>query len=452
MSDSTQPTDGYNRSAIFWICVLALVTAALSFSLRSGVAGAIQQGVFDPIDAARSGELVATALGNSFLGFAISLLAISPFLDVFGAKRIVLLASVCFIVGPALIIYAPNAGDGPAIVSMMNIGMIIAGVGWGATEASINPVTAALYPTDKTHRLNVLHAWWPAGIVAGGLTIVGTTKFLGGYDWRYIVALIMVPGALFGLWALTQKFPKTESTNLGVPFGEMLAEPFKRPSFWIFPAIMFLTASAELAPGSWVDVSLTQTVGMPGILVLVYVSAIMFVMRHFAGALAHRISDMGLLAVCTIPAAIGLYLLSVADSPFTALLAATLWAIGVAFMWPTMLAAVAHRYPRGGPWTIGIVGFAGAMAIYYVLPELGKIYDVAKVEQAGGAEAFAALQAGSPELAAALAFAAEKSFKAVAIIPVVLLVIFGVVWLIERKKQLGDPNSAVPAHKRSSAT
>ena len=441
MSDVTQPTDGYNRSAIFWICVLALVTAALSFSLRSGVAGAIQEGVFNPIDAARSGELVATALGNSFLGFAISLLAIAPFLDVFGAKRIVLLASVCFVAGPALIIYSPNAGDGAAIISMMNIGMIIAGVGWGATEASINPVTAALYPNDKTHRLNVLHAWWPAGIVAGGLTIVGVSKFFGGYDWRYVVAAIMVPGVVFGLWALTQKFPKTESTNLGVPFGEMLVEPFKRPSFWIFPAIMFLTASAELAPGSWVDISLTQNVGMPGILVLVYVSAIMFVMRHFAGALAHRISDMGLLAVCTIPAALGLYFLSIAHSPFTALVAATLWAIGVAFMWPTMLAAVAQRYPRGGSWTIGIVGFAGAMAIWFVLPQLGKIYDAKKLEQAGGAEAFAALQPGSPELHAALAYAAEKSFKAVAIIPVILLVIFGFVWLIERKKKLGDPGA-----------
>jgi hypothetical protein len=302
-------------------------------------------------------------------------------------------------------------------------------------------VTAALYPNDKTHRLNVLHAWWPAGIVAGGLMIVGATQFLGGFDWRYMVAAIMVPGVVFGLWALTQKFPKTESTNLGVPFGEMLTEPFKRPSFWIFPAIMFLTASAELAPGSWVDVSLTQTVGMPGILVLVYVSAIMFVMRHFAGALAHRISDMGLLAVCTIPAAAGLYFLSIANSPFTALVAATLWAIGVAFMWPTMLAAVAQRYPRGGSWTIGIVGFAGAMAIYFVLPQLGKIYDIKKAEQAGGAEAFAALQPGSPELHAALAYAAEKSFKAVAIIPVVLLVIFGFVWLIERKKKLGDPGA-----------
>jgi hypothetical protein len=440
MTDATRPADGYNHKAIFWICVLALVTAALSFSLRSGVAGAIQQGVFDPIDAAHSGEMIANALGNAFLGFAISLLVISPFLDVFGCKRIVLLASLCFIAGPALIIYAPNAGDSAAIVSMMNVGMVVAGVGWGATEASINPVTAALYPAEKTHRLNVLHAWWPAGIVAGGLLIIGSSQLLGGYDWRYIIAAIMVPGAVFGLWALTQKFPKTESTNLGVPFGEMMAEPFKRPSFWIFPAIMLLTASAELAPGSWVDVALTQTVGMPGILVLIYVSALMFIMRHFAGVLSHRFSDMGLLAVCTIPAAIGLYLLSVANSPITALFAATLWAIGVAFMWPTMLAAVSHRYPRGGPWTIGIVGFAGAMAIYYVLPELGKIYDVAKAEHAGSAEAFAALKAGSPELKAAVAYAAEKSFKAVAIIPALLLVIFGVVCLIERKKKLGDPD------------
>ncbi|MDF3022226.1 MAG: transporter, partial [Steroidobacteraceae bacterium] len=66
--------------------------------------------------------------------------------------------------------------------------------------------------------------------------------------------------------------------------------------------------------------------------------------------------------------------------------------------------------------------------------------DVKKAEHAGGAEAFAALQPGSPELHSALAYAAEKSFKAVAIIPVILLVVFGVVWLIERKKKLGDPN------------
>jgi MFS family permease len=445
MAEAQQPADGFNRGALFWICVLALFTAAVSFSLRTGVSGAIQEGVFNPIDAANSGRMIGDALGASFLGFALSLLIICPFLDVFGAKRVLLLASVCYVAGPVLIILAPTAGDNAAIIAMMNWGMILCGIGWGATEASINPVTAALYPTDKTHRLNVLHAWWPAGIVTGGLASLGLSQFMTNFDWRVAIALITVPGILFGLWALTQKFPKTESTALGMSFGGMIAEPFKRPSFWIFPAIMFLTASAELAPGSWVDVALTQTVGMKGIWVLIYVSAIMFVMRHFAGALAHKISDMGLLCISTVPAGIGLYLLATASSPATALVAATLWAVGVAFMWPTMLAAVAHRYPRGGPWTIGLVGFAGAMAIRFVLPELGAIYDKAKLEAAGGDQAFAALQPG-PELSQVLAYAAETSFKTVAIIPVILFVIFGVVWLIERKGKLGDRSvAAVPA-------
>jgi hypothetical protein len=97
-----------------------------------------------------------------------------------------------------------------------------------------------------------------------------------------------------------------------------------------------------------------------------------------------------------------------------------------------MLAAVSRRFPRSGPWGIGLVGFAGAMAIYFVLPELGKIYDEAKLMKAGGQEAFEALQPGSPEMHTVLAYAAETSFKTIAVIPLVLFVIFGAVWLMER--------------------
>jgi MFS family permease len=436
----------YNKRAIFWICVLALFTAAISFSIRTGASGAIKAAVLDPTVPLRSGELIAAALGYSFLGFALSLLVISPFLDVFGAKRVVLLAAASFIVGPLLILFSPNAGDPGAVYLMLSVGMVISGIGWGATEASINPVTAALYPDEKTKELNILHAWWPAGIVVGGLVSLLFLQQLN-LSWQVLIAMIPVPAVVFGIWAMGQRFPATESTAMGVPFKEMLAEPFKRPSFWIFPAIMFLTASAELAPGSWVEVALTQTIGMSGIVVLIYISVIMFVMRHFAGALEHRFSDMGLLCLSTIPAAVGLYLLSVASSPFTALVAATLWALGVCFMWPTMLAAVARRYPRGGSWTIGILGFAGAMAIYFVLPEIGKIYDKAKLKAAGGEEAFSALIQGSPEMQQALAYAAERSFKAIAIIPAILFVIFGIVWLVERSR--GSSAAAQEAARKS---
>ena len=123
-----------------------------------------------------------------------------------------------------------------------------------------------------------------------------------------------------------------------------------------------------------------------------------------------------------------------ATSAATALFAATFWAFGVCFMWPTMLAAVARRFPKSGPWGIGLVGFAGALAIRFVLPQLGAIYDQAKLERAGSAEALAALQPGTPEMHGVLAYAAETSFQTVAIIPVVLFFVFGAVWFFERGK------------------
>jgi MFS family permease len=425
-------SDAYNRKAIYWICVLALFTAALANAVRAGAAGAMKAALLDPIDAQRSGEMIGTVLGNSFLGFALSLLVLSPLLDRIGAKRIILLAAACFVVGPVLVLLAPGAGAG-SIYLLLNIAMVIWGFGWGATEASINPVVATLYADDKTGKLNSLHAYWPFGFVVGGLLSVLFFKQLN-LGWEALVGLTIIPGVILAIWALRHDFPQTESSAQGVTFGEMMAEPFKRPSFWIFFGIMFLTASAELAPGAWVDVALTHTVGFSGILVMVYVSAIMFVMRHFAGALAHKFSDMGLLLICTLPAALGLYLLSTANSPVTALVAATAWAFGVCFMWPTMLAAVSRRFPRSGPWGIGLIGFAGAMAIYFVLPQLGKIYDTAKIAQAGGEEAFKALAEGSPGMQEALVNAAAVSFQTVAIIPVILFVIFGAVWFFERGK------------------
>src|SRR5712692_11558545 len=191
---------------------------------------------------------------------------------------------------------------------------------------------------------------------------------------------------------------------------------------------MFLTAASELAPGQWVDMALTRTVGMKGIWLLVYVSGLMFVMRHFAGPLARRLSPVGLLWFSCLGAALGLLLLSFARSPVTGLLAATVWGTGVCYMWPTMLATASERFPRGGALLMGLMGTAGTLSIRFVLPIMGGIYDAKKIDVAGGEAAFAALPAG-PELERVLGIAAQTSFRAVAIVPAVLIVVFGAIWV-----------------------
>jgi MFS family permease len=195
---------------------------------------------------------------------------------------------------------------------------------------------------------------------------------------------------------------------------------------------MFLTAAAELAPGQWVNISLSNIVGMQGIVLLVYVSALMFVMRHFAGPIVARISSMGLMFVSCLAAGIGLYLLSLADSPLLAFAAATIWGIGVCYMWPTMLAIVSERFPRGGAVAMGLMGFAGGMSIQFVLPKMGAIFDTAKAEAAGGAEQLATLSPQAME--EVLRYASVESFQSVAIVPLLLLPVFGAVWLYDRSK------------------
>ena len=81
---------------------------------------------------------------------------------------------------------------------------------------------------------------------------------------------------------------------------------------------------------------------------------------------------------------------------------------------------------------MGLIGTAGSLAIYFLLPEMGKIFDSAKIEAAGGEAAFTALTGDG--LNAVLAQASTASFRIVAFMPAFLLLVFGAVWLRDRSK------------------
>ena len=434
MTDSTSTTHGFNTRKLFWIGVLALFTAAFTLSLRGAVSGDLKAVFLDPINAAKSGELIGAVLGAGFTGFALTLFCTSPFLDYIGMGRMALISAACFIIGTGgLIFTAPIAaalGGGMLVYWVMLGSVMITGIGWGCVESFTNPMTASLYPKDKTHRLNVLHAWWPAGLVCGGLAgvIVGKLHL----NWQIALALTPIPALIYGFLAFGEKFPNTEAKNMNISFRDMLLEVVRRPSFFIWFAAMFLTAASELAPGQWVQIALTRVVGMQGILLLVYISAIMFVFRHFAGRVEAVLSAAGLLWVSSLLAMIGLYLLSNANSPVSALVAATFWGVGVCYMWPTMLAQASARYPRGGSWAIGLLGAAGALSIQFVLPAIGAVYDRAKLQAAGGDAAFSALAEGSDAMSRVMAIAAQQSFQTMALFPLALLVVFGGLWLVDR--------------------
>jgi len=411
-----------NRRLLFLLSNLAIFMIGLGFAVRAGIAGDLQHEIFNVIDLANSAAMVGEVLAATFIGFAITLLFGGALVDLVGMRRMLLFAAVGYFCGSVAVIAATFV-IGTGSYWLVYGGFLLTGLGWGAVEAATNPLVATLYPDAKTHRLNILHAWWPAGIVAGGL--VGLLLSYVGLAWQFNLALLMVPAVLLAWLALRADFPVTERVANGLSYSHMLQALVRSPGFLVWLVCMMGTVTTELAPGQWVDLALTNVVGMPGIWVLVYVSALMFVMRHFAGPIVLRISSVGLLGFSCAAAACGLYFLAVADSPAAAFAAATVWGIGVCYLYPTMLGSVAERYPDGGAWFLGLMGFAGGMATQFLLPVMGGVFDTAKLEAAGGLERLQTLSGEG--LAEVMRVASIESFQVVAVIPLALIPVFAVI-------------------------
>src|SRR5437773_6049094 len=194
---------GYNKTKLFVLSVVALATAGIGFSIRGDLGGALQSHFFDPIDKLHSAEMTASVLGIVFMGFAVAIAIGSPLLDYLGMGRLLGLSSLCFVAGNLVVIFADSLTGALPVFWVVWIGMLLIGVGQGLVETVINPLAATLYPDDKTHKLNVLHAWWPGGIIIGGVIALALGQL--GAGWQLKMAVVLLPAILYGVLILGTK-------------------------------------------------------------------------------------------------------------------------------------------------------------------------------------------------------------------------------------------------------
>src|SRR5262245_21878410 len=145
-----------NQRRLFIASCLSLVVTAMIFVIRGNIAPQVESAF------GLSHEAYAFVSTMAFFGFAASILLASPMLDALGMRNLLFLALVLHIGGVLAFILAPN-------YTVLYMSMLFAGFGNGLVEAVINPLTATVYPNEKVHKLNVLHAWWPGGLIIGGL-------------------------------------------------------------------------------------------------------------------------------------------------------------------------------------------------------------------------------------------------------------------------------------------
>jgi MFS family permease len=399
---------------LFWGCFIALITTSYAFISRMILCSG-QFATDFGLDKVTVGELI----GAGIWPFGVSIILFSLFIDRIGYKVAMIFSFACYLAytGMAIAAYGTIHGaSGEALLTaqrqgyqLLYWGSIILGFGNGTVEAYINPVVATMFNKDKTKWLNMLHAGWPGGLVIGGLCTIALAQ---NPDWRITLGLILIPAIIFFLMLIPLTFPKSEREQAGVGYLAMLKElgvfgafvafglvfaelgqtfgwpsglkwgltgavvvtfavitkSFGRPFLAFLILIMMPLATTEIGTDSWISSlmeSPMKALGHNPAWVLVYTSAIMMVLRLFAGPIIHKLSPLGLLTACAVLAIVGLTALSKTNGASLGIIfaAATLYGVGKTFFWPTMLGLTSEQCPKGGALTLNALGDIGMLVV-----------------------------------------------------------------------------------------
>ncbi len=417
--NSTNMTNNQvNDRIVFLGCFIALITTAFAFISRTFM---INTQAMWPTDFGLDKVQAQTLFGHGIWSFSVSIILFSLIIDRIGYRVAMFVSFICYAIYAALaltahgIVHATGL-EGEALVAaqarglkLLTYGSIILGLGNGTVEAFINPVVATMFSDAKTKWLNILHAGWPGGLVLGGLISIGLGS-AATEDWRLLIYIIAIPAVIYMLMLLGVKFPVSERVSSGATYRDMLAEfgaigaliaaflifrqlgdTFKWPDSVVWgliaaavityglycgslgrPMLIFLClimmplATTELGTDGAITGIMEEPMKAAGyqpLWVLIYTSAVMMVLRFFAGPVVKALTPLGLLACCAALAIIGLYWLSMAQTFAVIFAAATLYGVAKTYFWPTMLGVVSEQYPKGGALTLNAIAGIGMLTV-----------------------------------------------------------------------------------------
>ncbi|MDE0734987.1 MAG: MFS transporter [Pirellulaceae bacterium] len=350
-----------NRNKLMIASFLTLIAAGVGFSIRAAILGdwSAQFGF--------TKQELGSITGGGLVGFGITIILCSFILDRVGYKPILMLAFLLHVLSGVVTLAATpifNSMGREATFTCLWWGMFLFALANGLCEAVINPLIATIYPKKKTHYLNILHAGWPGGLILGGVfayLFAGSGAFITQLRWEIPIILFLVPTLIYGWLTLKEEFPQSEASSAGISLGDMLRE-LASPILLLLFVLHALVGYVELGTDAWITNIMENVISGNAILLFVYTSALMFVLRFFAGPIVERINPIGLLMVSAALGALGLYLLGSVTTGVLILLAATIYGLGKTFLWPTMLGVVAERFPRGGAVTMGMIGGIGMLS------------------------------------------------------------------------------------------
>lgn len=398
-----------NDKRLFYGSCFALITTALSFSIRAGILPQLGE------ELSLSAEQLGFINSMWFLGFPISMVIGGLIYHKVGGGRIMQFAFFAHAVGIIMTIYSGS------YVGLL-ISTLLIGLGNGCTEAACNPMIADAYEGNKMSKMmNRFHMWFPGGIVIGSLV----SKFMtdAGFGWESQIWVIMIPTLIYAYYFFGQEWPKARTEEEATISGNLSA--MASPLFIFMFVCMALTAISEFGPQQWVGLILAKSGAQP-MLILALVTGLMAVARYFGGEAVHQFNTTGVLLGSAILATIGVYLFSTQTGAM-AYVAAIIYALGIAYFWPNMVGFIADYIPNSGALGMSVIGAVGMFSTSIFQPIIGRWIDSDRADMS--AQGFTGdeldLMAGQATLGTMVLF------------PLILIVLFTILYFWMKGKPRG---------------
>ncbi len=402
-----------NDKRLFYASCFALITTAFSFSIRAGIMPQLES------ELGLSGTQLGFINQMWFWGFPISMIIGGMIYHKVGGAIIMQFAFFAHAIGILLTIFAGS-------YFILLLSSLLIGLGNGCTEAACNPMIADAYKGNKISKmLNRFHMWFPGGILVGSLLSQAMTSM--GWSWQMQVGIILIPTVIYAYLFFGQKWPVPSTTEGGLSgnFSSMF-----KPLFIFILICMCFTAISEFGPNNWVPITL-QGSGATPMLVMALTFGLMTVARYFGGEVVAKFDTTGVLLGSAVLATLGLYLLS-SQSGGMVYIAAIVYGLGIAYFWPNMIGFTARYIPESGALGMSIVGAMGMFASGLVMPIFGGLID--KNREIAAEQG---LTGDAIDIATG-----QMTLSTMALVPLALIVLFGILYFWMRNKSEVAPAAA----------
>ena len=200
-----------NAHRLLWAGFMAILAAGVGFAIRGGILD--NWGKEFGFNATQLGAIS----GAGFSGFCFGIIIGGVIVDKVGYGKLVIVALLGHILS-AFVTFAATTPENA--YNFLFWGMFIFAFANGTLEAVANPLVATVFPNNRTHYLNILHASWPAGLILG--TAAGwVLDDQLAVHWKLQLALYLIPTVLYAIMFFGQLFPKSEAAATGSSFVEM---------------------------------------------------------------------------------------------------------------------------------------------------------------------------------------------------------------------------------------